>query len=178
MLTQHLINYSYYYKKNWLWYYSSKIEFCNKKEDLGDKMSRLNSGNFQYFIRKKRQGQPTHFHRHFKARLLYYSISNFKSAKWFKNKKNDLIFYVGVCEGWDSSFRVLFYEWFASYIMSYNLLLINYSCSRRTCLFLSNLWFCWKSWKSWKSWMFQVQMFQNVKLLKTPNSFRTSFEIN
>ena len=54
----------------------------------------------------------------------------------------------------------------------------HYSFSRRTCLFLSNLWFCWKSWKSWKSWMFQVQMFQNVKLLKTPNSFRTSFEIN
>ena len=34
-------------------------------------MSRLNSRSFQYFIRETRQGQPTHFHGHFKARVLY-----------------------------------------------------------------------------------------------------------
>ena len=49
-------------------------------------MSRFNSGSFQYFIRETRQGQPTYFHRHLKARLLYYSINNLKSAKWFQIK--------------------------------------------------------------------------------------------
>ena len=77
-------------------------------------MSRLNSRSFQYFIRETRQGQPTHFHGHFKARLLYYSISNLKSGKWFQIKNQfagvlvgeiGFYIYVGVCEGGDPSFK-------------------------------------------------------------------------
>ena len=59
-------------------------------------MSRFNSGSFQYFIRETRQGQPTYFHRHFKARLLYYSTKQLEECKMIPNYKNQ---FAGVLVG-------------------------------------------------------------------------------